>query len=453
MEQTHDAAQVNTTQAPATAPAAGAPETPPQGENGQGAVPAPDQPAGQTSEQEAADKAAHEAAVRDAEKLADRGIAAYVAGQRAELRQTMEACSCWHSYLVARMALVPEKGARAQRADAIRRLELELAIKCQREVRVNDLLRAWAAWTLLASEPGLVGDAKKPGPAYHVPLCTLRDLWSLLVDRVDRDTAKERWVLLPGMEGKCRELFQSAVENELARGAAEPMVRELVAEHARQQEAVKRAEAEKARREQEAAEKAREAVLAQTEQAQLVLARTLEATEKAQQEEERKQAQEQAEKAKQELLARQQELARANAAAEAKRKAQEQAERQRQEQAERARKAQQRADKDGERGNGRQRGGDGECRAPRSLIRREDGKEDPVQTAGILMDLIAGCKDPTAVVLNLVLKLEASREVKLSEGMHKVLHVARLALDADPKQVDKATLALMPRREPAGAAA
>jgi hypothetical protein len=364
----------------------------------------------------------------------------------------MEACACWHEYLLRRMALVPEKGARAQRADAIKRLELELAIKCQREVRVSDLLRAWAAWTLLASEPGLVGDAKKPGPAYHTPLCTLRDLWSLLVDRTDKDTAKERWVLLPGMEDKCRELFRNAVENELARGAAEPMVRELVAEHARQQEAVKRAEAEKARREQEAAEEAREAVLAQTEQAQEVLARTLEATENAQQAEKARLAQE-AEKAKRELLAKQQELAKANAAAEARRKAVEQADRQRQEQAERARKAQQRANKDGERANGRQRGGDGECRAPRSLLRREDGKEDPVQTAGILLDLIAGCKDPTAVVLNLVLKLEVTREVKLSNGMHKVLHVARLALDADPKQVDKATLALMPRREPAGAAA
>src|SRR5262249_17813488 len=83
-------------------------------QDGQVAPSAPDQPAGadpgQTPEQEAADKAAHEAAVRDAEKLADKGIAAYVAGQRAELRQTMEACACWHEYLLRRMALGPGHG-------------------------------------------------------------------------------------------------------------------------------------------------------------------------------------------------------------------------------------------------------------------------------------------------------------------------------------------------------
>jgi hypothetical protein len=56
-------------------------------------------------------------------------------------------------------------------------------------------------------------------------------------------------------------------------------------------------------------------------------------------------------------------------------------------------------------------------------------------------------------VLNLLLKLEASREVKLSDGMRKVLHLARRALEADPKQIDRAVLAVMPRGEHAGAAA
>jgi hypothetical protein len=242
------------------------------------------------------------------------------------------------------------------------------------------------------------------------------------------------------------------VDNQVAKAAADAMVREVVAEHAKQLGAARRAEAERLAKEQRQAEEAQQQALAEAEAAQEALARSIAATEAAQ-EEERKRALEEAERARQELLAKQQAVARANAEAEAKRKAQERAEQQRREQEERARKAQAKLQQAGGRGSGRQRGADGECRAPRSLLRPEDGKEDPVQTAGILLDLIAGCKDPTAVVLNLVLKLDANREPKLSDGMRKVLHMARLALDADPKQLDKAILALTPKHAPAAAGA
>jgi hypothetical protein len=446
-----DATQVTTTQAPGTAPAAGTPEAPPQVPDGHGAGPAPDQPTGQTPEQEAADKAAHEAAVRDAEKLADRGVAAYVAGQRAELRQTMEACSCWQEYLLRRMALVPEKGARAQRADAVKRLERDLSIRCQREVPVNILLRSWAAWKLLADEQGLLGDAKRPGPAYHVALHVYRDVWANLVDRVDKDTARERWALLEGMEDKCRELFRHAVENELAKGAADAMVRELVAEHARLQGAARRAEAERLAWEQRQAEAAQQQALAEAEAAQEALARSIAATEKAQQEEKARLAQE-AEAAKQELLAKQQAVAKANADAEAKAKAQARAEQRRREQEERARKAEAKL----------QQAGEGSARKPResrveSLLKPQAGKgDDPVARAAMAAEFIADGEDPAAVLIALLEKLARNQElhqrVKTGSG-RKLLKLLSLAPEASAHQLDAAILALTPKQATAGTAA
>jgi hypothetical protein len=450
MENTHDTAKVNT-QAQGTAPAAGAPEAPPQAQDGHGTVQPPDQPTGQTPEQEAADKAAHDAAIRDAERLADKGIAAYVAGQRAELRQTMEACSCWQEYLLRRMALVPEKGARAQRADAVKRLELELAVKCQRSVSVNDLLRAWAAWKLLAEEPGLMGDAKRPGPAYHVPLHVYRDVWANLTDRVDKDSPKERWSLLEGMEDKCRQLFREAVENQVAKAAADAMVRELVAEHAKQQGAARRAEAERLAKEQRQAEAAQQQALAEAEAAQEALARSIAATEVAQEAEKARLAQE-AEAAKQELLAKQQAVARANAEAEAKRKAQERAEQQRREQEERARKAEAKLQQAGEKGKGKPR----ESRAE-SLLKPQAGKgDDPVARAAMAAEFIAEAEDPAAVLIGLLEKLARNeglhQRVKTGSG-RKLLKLLSLAPEATEHQLNAAILALTPKTAAAGSAA
>jgi hypothetical protein len=451
MEHTHDAAQVPTTQAPATAPAAGTPEAPPPAENGQQAVPAPDQPAGQTPEQAEQDRAAHEAAEREAEKLAARGIAAYVAGQRAELRQTFEAAGYWHSYLVARMGLATsERGAPAQRAEGVKRLQLELAIKCQRDVRVNDLLRSWAAWRLLAEEPGLMGDARKPGSAYPIPLHVYRDVWSLLVERAEPDTRREHYVLLPGMEDRCRELFRHAAETGLAKGAADPAVRELVAEHARQQGAARRAEAERLALEQQEAERVRQAAVEQTEKAQEdVLAKTLAATQAAQEEEQRQRAVAEAEAAKQALAARQQELAKASASAEALAKAKARAEQQQREAQERAQRMQQKAEK-----GGRPR----ESRVE-SLLKPQAGKgDDPVARAAMAAEFIGEAEDPAAVLIGLLEKLARTEGLaqRVKTGVaRKLLKLLSLAPDASAHQLDAAILALSPKtaQTTAGAAA
>lgn len=217
------------------------------------------------AEQEAAERAE---ALEEAEATAKAGVKAYMAGERAALRERMAAAGLFHDYLVARMGLVKEKHARQQRADGVDRLESDLKIKTGRKVKVNALLEAWGAWVLLADQPGKYGTAKAPGPAYHLTWTHWRDCWAKCVTRIEKDTCKEEWVLLPGFEQDCHDAFDKATGEGLSVELSQALVDEIVADHAEAQrkaaEARKRELAEHA----EAAQRAADTALATVEAAQ-----------------------------------------------------------------------------------------------------------------------------------------------------------------------------------------
>jgi hypothetical protein len=291
---------------------------------------------------------------RDAEGLAARGIEAYLAGERESLRHGMEAAACWHRYLTMCMAHAPEKGARAIRAEAVARLERELASRTGRAVRVNELLRAWGAWAALAEGQKLV-----------VPLHAFRDTWALLIERRDKDTAREHWALLEGTEGECRALFRRCVEGRVPLREARGLVRQLAVEHACRQAAARRAEVDRLTRELKQAE-----------------------------------------------------VAGARGQIEALRKALAVAEKQAREQECRARNAQAKLQPAGARGNGPPRGsraespfrlptGEGEDPARSAAYAAEfiAQAEDPVAVAGMWYSLLEDVKDPSSCVLEFFDKL------------------------------------------------
>jgi hypothetical protein len=179
------------------------------------------------------------------EGLVAKGIEVYLAGERESLRHAMEAASYWHRYLTACMAHAPGKGARARRAQAVARLERELASRTGRAVRVNELLRAWGAWAALAEGQQLVA-----------PLCAFRDTWGLLIERRNRDTCEEHWALLEEAEEECRALFLRCVEGRVPTREARGLVRQLVVEHSWRQAAARRAEVDRLARELKQAEAA-----------------------------------------------------------------------------------------------------------------------------------------------------------------------------------------------------
>ena len=72
-------------------------------------------------------------------------------------------------------------------------------------------------------QPGLESEAAE------VPYRAFRDAYSMLVQRMHKDTSGEHYVLLPGAEQAARELFAQAVADDLPLESCIDQVRELVA--------------------------------------------------------------------------------------------------------------------------------------------------------------------------------------------------------------------------------
>jgi hypothetical protein len=201
---------------------------------------------------------------------------------------------------------VKEKHARQQRADGVARLERDLVIQAGKQVRVDTVLQCWGAWKALAEDTGLHGTAKQPGPAYGLAWTHWKEGWARLAERVDKDTAAERWVLLPGFEARCHELFAKAVGEGLGLATCQGMVQELCADHAEAEKKAaqaKRREAEgHAAEQQQQTEAALATVEEKTEQVQAVAQKAG----SAQTEEEKRAASEEMAQAKTELYEAQQ---------------------------------------------------------------------------------------------------------------------------------------------------
>lgn len=102
-----------------------------------------------------------------------------------------------------------------------------------------------------------------------VPFGHYRDGWCQLVERVNKDTAEEDWVLLPGMEGECRDCFAEAVKDQWPRETVQTQVKGLLRRYADAQAAAARAKADSQREaEREAEEKANAARIATIRQAE-----------------------------------------------------------------------------------------------------------------------------------------------------------------------------------------
>jgi hypothetical protein len=275
--------------------------------------PAPEPPAPSPEaivQQQAAQAAAQagrdeEAAREEAQATLKATVTAYRKGEREYRAGLLEAGRLGDVYLHQRMALGDK------RAAAVQVLEGQLAIYASTAVDANALIACYHAYRLLAEEPGLATGRK--AAADGVPYGHYRDGWRQLVQRIDRDTPREAWVLLPGLEAECRELFARAVKDGLSREAVQGHVKALLRAAVDRDAARAKAEAEAAQAEAQRQAEVMRAAQADAEQAAAEARARQEAAERAKAEEKARLTAA-AEAAKAELLAKQQQLAAAHAA-------------------------------------------------------------------------------------------------------------------------------------------
>jgi len=161
---------------------------------------------------------------------------AYTRGLKEYRKWLFKAGEHAHAYVILRLKL------RGTRKQAVRSLDGRLSEVAATDVDVNELIRTYQAHSLLHAE---IGD--KVEVAYG----TVRDVWSLLVERSNKDTVEESWVLLPGFEERCVALYREGAEAGWSRQEADLHTRKLLREYADSQaagvlaqETAKRAEAE-----------------------------------------------------------------------------------------------------------------------------------------------------------------------------------------------------------------
>jgi hypothetical protein len=222
---------------------------------------------------------------------------AYRKGEQAYRQGLFESGRLGDLYLSQRMTLGDK------RAAAVQTLEGELSKWSSAPVDANVLIRVYHAHRLLCDEPGV----KAP----DVPYGHYRDSYCQLVQRVDRDTPAERWVLLPGMEAESLALFARCVKDKLSRDAIQDGVKALLREHVAKEAAAAREQAAKAAEEAKARADAERATREAAEAAEREAHAATRAAAEAQATEDKARLTAEADKTKAELLARQQEAAKA----------------------------------------------------------------------------------------------------------------------------------------------
>ncbi len=155
-----------------------------------------------------------------AKTLNDAGKAA-AKGEREYRKGWMEAGRLADLYIQQRVGLGDKRQA------AVKALDGRFSEVASDPVDVARLIGTWHAYRLLCLEQGLEKEAA--AVAYGV----YREAWKLVVERLDKDTPQERWVLLVGVEDACRAAFKSAVDGAISRQGCLDQARNLVGQSVR----------------------------------------------------------------------------------------------------------------------------------------------------------------------------------------------------------------------------
>jgi hypothetical protein len=121
-----------------------------------------------------------------------------------------------------------------KRSVIIQAVEGQLALWSSTKLDANTLIACYHAHRLLENggvEPLKSGVKLTVDPAFAYG--HYREAWSKLVKRVEKDTTAETWVLLPGLEEKCKAVFAECAASKLSRDACLDKVRELLGEFAK----------------------------------------------------------------------------------------------------------------------------------------------------------------------------------------------------------------------------
>jgi hypothetical protein len=387
-----------TTQPQTTTPEQAASPAVPSGDTPDTQATPPEATVPQQAEQAAEEAAALEAKAREeAQSTLKATIRAYKQGEKAYRAGLLEAGKLADTYNHQRLALGD------RRAAVVQTLEGQLAQYSSSTVDIDRLIGCHHAYRLLAEEPGVKADT--------VPYGHYRDAWRQLVQRTNKDTPQEAWVLLPGVEEEAKALFGKAVADSLGREAVLEQCKALQRRYA--EAAAAQAQAERAKAQAEAEAKAaalREANAAAEAAAQEAQAKAA-AAEQAQAEDKARLTAE-AEKAKAELLAQQQALVAAHAeqvqAEAAKARAEADAKAAQQAAARAAEKAAKAAAAATERAKakGKDRTDAEECRQPAMKAMAKAGTAKDV--AAMAVELITGSDAPDDVLAELLRQLKAS---------------------------------------------
>jgi hypothetical protein len=191
-------------------------------------------------------------------KLLDQAAVAHTKGERDWLAGMIESGRLLSEYVTRRMS-APLFHPRANAVQAAAGRLAECASSTVDAAYVNRLVLVYHAHRLLADAQGLCdtvlgkGKGAKGKPA--VPFGHYKDAWSQLVERVNKDTPEEGYVLLQGFESRCVAVFAECVAARMPREGATGKVRELLASYATHQAEQSKA-ALAAATEREAAERA-----------------------------------------------------------------------------------------------------------------------------------------------------------------------------------------------------
>jgi hypothetical protein len=229
----------------------------------------PNQHTEQTAEQVAAAQAAteaeaaarQEAALAEADRTCKAAVRAFAKGEREYRLGLLEAGRLAGEYLVQRMAL------RHPRENAVATLVGELARYASHRVDaayVNRLVASYQAYRLLAVDTGLADSKAKAVKQRlaELPYSHYRDGWCRLVERRDKDTLQEHWVLIPGFEGDAKAAFEQAARDAVPLETVQGLVNRNAARQAEEAKAAKEAADAKAQAEREALEQAQQATRA-----------------------------------------------------------------------------------------------------------------------------------------------------------------------------------------------
>jgi hypothetical protein len=207
------------------------------------------------AEAEAKEAAEQEAAQRAADKTLDAATKAFAKGEREYRKGLLEAGRLCSEYTGMRLAMG------VSRDGAVQAIGGALARYATGKVDVNRLIRGYHAWRLLCEAAGL---GKKGG---EVPYGHYRDYWCQLVERTT-EKASETYTLLPGIEDRCLATFRQALEMDWDADAIRDAVQLLQRQHSQEQEVMRKADAERARREAEAKAGAAEEAKGETAEAE-----------------------------------------------------------------------------------------------------------------------------------------------------------------------------------------